>query len=163
MVFKRELRFDVKFDWYTGSCSDRYNDTLPKTYDIDKDYVSRTEAYRIGGNLDDWAERTANFKAIQAVSKFVGTDEPIFNESDTWLDVHSVSGSTYSGCNITWEVISSEEPCPDFVKAEIRRLEKRKLRVRPEIARMIDVEIKAIAQEYNCQEYYRELTGKEIE
>lgn len=121
MVFKRELRFEVKFDWYTGSCQDRFNPPpLAKTYELDKDYTNRREAYRIGGSLDDWAERTANFKAVQAVSKFVGADAPVFGDPSTWLDVHSVSGSTYSGCNITWEVISSKEPrIPSDVLANI--------------------------------------------
>lgn len=166
MVFTRKIKFKVTFDWYTGTCADRFNDTLTKTYDLEKDYINREEAYRIGGNLEDWAERIANFKAIQTTSDFVGADEPIFNRPDTWLGITDVNGSTYSGCNITWEVISIEEPpivvCPGFVKAEIARLERRKLRAIPEVARMIDVEIIAIVKEYNCQDYYKELTGKEI-
>lgn len=117
MVFTRDLRFKVTFDWYTGTCSDRLNETLDKTYDLYKNYRDKEEAH-IGGTLEDWCERAANFKAIKAVSSFVGADEPTFGDVGTWLDIHDVNGSTYSGCNIQWEVIKCYEP-PE-IPADIR-------------------------------------------
>jgi len=48
-------------------------------------------------------------------------------------------------------LIEIAEECPEFVRAEIERLERRKLRVREEVAKMIDVEIAALKIAYNCE------------
>jgi len=70
--------------------------------------------------------------------------------------IQGAPGESNGSIDWDYEIVDSdfkfkEEECPDFVRKEIARLEKRKLRVRDEVAKMIDVEINAIKKEYNCE------------
>lgn len=91
------------------------------------------------GTLDEWVQN----KGMDAIKEIAD------DECDDWQ-------YGYKPCKNSMkiiEVLEKEEhlKCPEFVKAEIERLERRKLRVREEVAKMVQIEIDAIKKEYDCE------------
>lgn len=142
MVFYRKIKFSITFECRsTDKQDDEGNDRIvvdqsePITINVPIiKFVSRDEAYRIAGDLDTWANAFAETFA------------------DEYANARCPGPTVYaSDWNGIVDSAEEWEECPDFVKAEIARLEIRKLRVREEVSKMIDVEIEAIKRVYHCE------------